>query len=348
MKKIEIHGSGRTSVIFVGERITKLSSYLPHGKVIIITDKNVHRLYHKELAGYPVIAISLGEKNKTLQTVEYIYKKLVELDADRSTFIVGFGGGLVCDITGFAASTYMRGLRFAFVPTTLLAQVDASVGGKNGVNFNGFKNMIGVFNQPEFVICDMNMLKTLPKKEILCGFAEIVKHALIADANMFNFLENNLRKAVALNSRIIEELVYMSAVIKSEVVNQDEREKGLRRILNFGHTLGHAIEKCSNRYSHGEAVSIGMVAISALSVRKGWLKPEEYTRIETLIRSIGLPVHVRIPASSIEEAMRKDKKREGKSIHVVCLKGIGNTTVAKIDVGKLPALLTGNDLFYKH
>jgi 3-dehydroquinate synthase len=345
MKKIKIHGSGSTSVILVGERITKLSSYLPHGKAIIITDKNVHRLYHKELAGYPVIAIGLGEKNKTLQTVEYIYKKLVELEADRSTFIAGVGGGIVCDITGFAASTYMRGLRFAFVPTTLLAQVDASVGGKNGVNFNGFKNMIGVFNQPEFVICDMKLLKTLPKKEILCGFAEIVKHALIADANMFNFLEKNLRKALALNSRIIEELVYMSVIIKSDVVNQDEREKGFRRILNFGHTLGHAIEKCSDTYSHGEAISIGMLAISALSVRKRWLNPEEYTRIEMLIRSIGLPVRVRIPASSIEEAMRKDKKREGKSIHVVCLKGIGNPTVEKMDVDQLPALIKGTDVF---
>jgi len=347
MRKVKIHGSGGTSVILVGERITKLSDYLPHGKAIIITDKNVQRLYHKELAGYPVIAIRSGEKNKTLQTVESIYKKLVELEADRSTYIVGVGGGIVCDITGFAASTYMRGLRFAFVPTTLLAQVDASVGGKNGVNFNGFKNMIGVFNQPEFVICDMNMLKTLPKKEVLWGFAEIVKHALIADAHLFNFLERNLKKAVALNSRIIEELVYRSVVIKSDVVNQDEREKGLRRILNFGHTLGHAVEKCSDRYSHGEAISIGMVAISALSVRKGWLKPEEFTRIETVIRSIGLPVSVRIPASSIEDAMRKDKKREGKSIHVVCLKGIGNPTVVTIDIGELPALLKGNDVFHK-
>jgi 3-dehydroquinate synthase len=346
MKKIKIHGSGSTSVILVGERITKLSSYLPHGKAIIITDKNVHRLYHKELAGYPVITIGLGEKNKTLQTVEYIYKKLVELEADRSTFIAGVGGGIVCDITGFAASTYMRGLRFALVPTTLLAQVDASVGGKNGVNFNGFKNMIGVFNQPEFVICDMKLLKTLPKKEILCGFAEIVKHALITDAKMFDFLEKNLRNALALNSRIIEELVYMSVIIKSDVVNQDEREKGFRRILNFGHTLGHAIEKCSDTYSHGEAISIGMLAISALSVRKGWLNPEEHTRIEMLIRSIGLPVRVRIPASSIEEAMRKDKKREGKSIHVVCLKGIGNTTVEKMDVDQLPALIKGTDVFY--
>jgi 3-dehydroquinate synthase len=346
MKKIKIHGSGSTSAILVGERLTNLSSYMPHGKVIIITDNNVHRLYHKELAGYPVIVISLGEKNKTLQTVEYIYKKLVELEADRSTFIVGVGGGIVCDITGFAASTYMRGLPFAFVPTTLLAQVDASIGGKNGVNFNGFKNMIGVFNQPEFVICDMKLLKTLPKKEILCGFGEIVKHALIADANMFNFLEKNLRKALALNSRIIEELVYRSVVIKSDVVNQDEREKGFRRILNFGHTLGHAIEKCSDTYSHGEAISIGMLAISALSVRKGWLKPEEYTRIEMLIRSIGLPVRVSIPASGIEHAMRKDKKREGKSIHLVFLKGIGTTTVEKMDVRKLSGLIKGNDVFY--
>lgn len=347
MRKIEVHGSGSPSAILVGERITRLSCYLPDGKAIIVTDKNVHRLYHKELAGYPVITVSSGEKNKTLQTVEYIYRRLLELEADRSTFIVGVGGGIVCDMTGFAASTYMRGLRFGFVPTTLLAQVDASVGGKNGVNFNGFKNMIGVFNQPEFVICDTNILKTLPKKEILCGFAEIVKHALVADADMFNFLEKNLRKALALNSRIIEELVSMSVAIKSDVVSKDERETGLRRILNFGHTLGHAIEKCSNTYSHGEAISVGMLAASALSVRKGWLTPEEYTRIERLIRSIGLPVRVRIPAGRLEDAMRKDKKRVGDRIHVVCLKGIGDPTVAKIDVGELPALLNGNDVFCK-
>jgi 3-dehydroquinate synthase len=347
MKKLKVHGSAGTSVILVGERITKLSTYLPHGKAIVITDESLHRLYHKELAGYPVIAISSGEKNKTLQTVEYIYKKLVEFEADRSTFIVGVGGGIVCDITGFAASTYMRGLRFAFVPTTLLAQVDASIGGKNGVNFKRFKNMIGVFNQPEFVICDMNTLKTLPKREILCGFAEIVKHALIADANMFNFLEKNLRKAIALDGRVIEQLVSMSVAIKSDVVNRDEREQGLRRILNFGHTIGHAIEKCSDTYSHGEAISIGMLAISDLSVRKGWLKPEEYARIEMLIRSIGLPVRVHIPARSIEGAMRKDKKREGKSLRVVFLKGIGNTTVEKVDAAELTGFLRGNDVFYK-
>ena len=175
----------------VGEKLENLTSHIPVEKFVIITDENVGRIYRKKFPPCNVIEISTGEKIKNLDTLQYVYGKLLDFEADRSVFIVGVGGGIVCDIAGFAASTYLRGVRFGFVSTTLLAQVDAGVGGKNGVNFRGYKNMIGNFNQPEFVICDMNLLKTLPKREILCGFGEIAKHAFIGDVRMCEFLEQN-------------------------------------------------------------------------------------------------------------------------------------------------------------
>ena len=339
MKKLVIHGSNRESQILVGESIKNLSKYLPEGKVIVITDANVNHLYHKEFDKYPVIEIGLGEKIKTLQTVQTIYEKLIELEADRTTFIVGIGGGIVCDITGFVASTYMRGLCFGFVATTLLAQVDASLGGKNGVNFNKFKNMIGVFNQPEFVICDMNLLKTLPAKEVLCGMGEIVKHTLIAYSAMFSYLEENYQKAIALDNQVIEKLVYESVVIKSDVVNKDEKEKGLRRILNFGHTIGHAIEKNTNEFNHGEAISIGMVTASAISVNKKLLKKEDHLRIINLLEKLNLPVTVNINKEDIIDAVRKDKKREGDIVNFVLLDGIGKTIIKKISLKELDKII---------
>jgi 3-dehydroquinate synthase len=211
-----------------------------------------------------------------LETVTTIFNQLVDMEVDRSTLILGIGGGIVCDIAGFVASTYMRGTPFGFVSTTLLSQVDASVGGKNGVNFGGYKNMVGVFNQPEFVVCDMMLLKTLPFREIQCGFAEIIKHGAIADHRMLDFIENHRDAALDLESRIVEHLVYRSVEIKAGVVTRDEREKGERRKLNFGHTFGHAIEKLTG-IPHGEAVGIGMVMAAALSVKKGLLSPVDAT-----------------------------------------------------------------------
>ncbi|MFU8770398.1 MAG: 3-dehydroquinate synthase, partial [Desulfotignum sp.] len=237
IKTHKILGKGGTSQIHVGERLGNLADHLPDQPLVIITDENVKSLYGHAFPKVPVITIGTGEKIKTLATVETILHRLIDLGCDRSCFILGIGGGIVCDIAGFAASIFMRGVDFGFVSTTLLSQVDASVGGKNGVNLSAFKNMAGVFSQPRFVICDPDMLKTLPQKEIANGMAEIVKHALIADAGMLAFIENNHARALNLDPEIIFQLVSDSVAIKSRVVQQDERESGERRKLNFGHTI---------------------------------------------------------------------------------------------------------------
>ena len=342
MRTLEIHGSTGVSTILVGERIQNLKRYIPAGKAVIITDKNVLHLYQKDFPSYEVIKIESNEKIKNLDTVRYIYEKLVELEADRSTFIIGIGGGIVCDIAGFVASTYLRGVRFGFVSSTLLSQVDASVGGKNGVNFEGYKNMIGVFNQPEFVICDLNLLNTLPEKEILCGMAEIVKHAAIGDPDLFAYLEEHYQEALALDIGVIEKLVYDSVVIKSAIVNRDEKEKGERRKLNFGHTFGHAIEKTTG-VPHGEAVSAGMVIASALSVKRGHLPAKDAERIKKLLHKLKLPTRLQADRKTVLDALQKDKKRKGDSIYFVLLNKIGNPFVDQISLKELEDVIY--DLF---
>jgi len=338
MKTLEIHGGTGSSVIRVGETLERLGRYIPSENVVIITDINVKGLYGHEFPPHPVITVETGEKIKTLHTVEYICKELIALGTDRSTFIIGIGGGIVCDITGFVASIYLRGVRFGFVSSTLLSQVDASVGGKNGVNFKGYKNMIGVFNQPEFVICDLNLLKTLPKKEILCGLAEIVKHAAIGDADLFTYLEEQSQEALALDMDVVEKLVYESIVIKSDIVNQDELEKGERRKLNFGHTFGHAIEKTTG-VPHGEAVAAGMVIASALSARKEFLPADDAERIKNLLQNLELPTQLKADRKMVLDALKKDKKRQGDRIFFVWLNAIGNAFVDRISVGELKAVI---------
>jgi len=334
VKQIEIQGQTGRSVIAVGESLGNLEKYVHGTKPVIITDENLAHLYHDRFPPWDTITIGTGERIKTLGTMEFIYEKLVEREIDRSCFLVGIGGGIVCDIAGFAASTYMRGVNFGFVSTSLLSQVDASVGGKNGVNFHGYKNMIGTFNQPGFVICDTAMLKTLPHNELLGGFAEVVKHAAIGSREMFGFLENNYGKALGMDTGIFEELVYESVKIKAEVVRKDEKEKGERRKLNFGHTLGHAIEKTMG-ISHGEAVSIGMVFAANLSVKRKMLSQTEADRIRSLLEGIGLPVNISFEKEKILDAMRKDKKREGAGIHFVLLRAIGETEIEEISIAEL-------------
>lgn len=338
MKTLEIHGSTGDSFIHVGEILRNLGKYIPSKNVVLITDKNVKQFYENDFPLHPVITIDTGEKIKNLDTVRYIYEKLVAVGADRSTFIVGIGGGIVCDIAGFVASTYLRGVRFGFVSSTLLSQVDASVGGKNGVNFKDYKNMIGVFNQPEFVICDLNLLNTLPEKEVLCGLAEIVKHAVIGDRRLFAFLESHYQEALALDNDIIGKLVYDSIIIKSAIVNEDELEKGERRKLNFGHTFGHAFEKTTG-VPHGEAVSAGMVVASEISVKRGDLQSKDAQRIETLLQKIGLPVRIQAEWKSVLDALKKDKKRKGDRIYFVLLNEIGNAFVDQIPIKELEAVI---------
>ena len=282
MKRVMIHSQPRDSLIMINERLANLVDYLPVDKPIIITDENVMAIWGKHFPPGDVITIGTGEMIKSFDTVHHIYEQLLSLEADRASFIVGIGGGIVCDIAGFAASTYMRGVRFGFVSTTLLSQVDASVGGKNGFNLGGYKNIVGVFNQPEFVICDLDLLKTVPREEILSGFAEIIKHGAIADKELFAYLERHRESALALEAQVIEKLVYDSVIIKSEIVNRDEKEKDERRKLNFGHTFGHAIEKLT-KVKHGEAVSAGMVLAAELSVKKNRLTAEASKRLASLI-----------------------------------------------------------------
>lgn len=340
MKTLHIQGKTGKSLLLVGERLRKLEHYIAGRSAVIITDHRLLALYGKNFPGCPVITIGCGETNKTLDTVSLIYRKLVDQEADRSTVIVGIGGGIVCDITGFVASTYMRGVSFGFVASTLLAQVDASVGGKNGVNFGGFKNMVGVFSQPEFVICDLDLLRTLSKRDLLCGFAEIVKHAIIADADMFAYLEGQLPQAMALDSDVIEKLVHASVVIKAGVVNRDETEKGERRILNFGHTIGHAIEKTTGA-PHGEAVSIGMVAAAGIARRCGLLSDKETERIETLLTRLNLPTRLSGQREALLSALRKDKKREGEDILFVLPEGIGKAVVRPLSLSRIGQLTDG-------
>jgi 3-dehydroquinate synthase len=338
METITIKADSGPSRILIGERLENLQRYVPETKLIVITDVNVGKLYPLDSMAADVVTIGTGEAIKTLDTVRDIYARLISSGADRSAFIVGVGGGIVCDITGFAASTFLRGVRFGFVATTLLAQVDASVGGKNGVNYEGYKNMVGLFHQPEFVICDPELLKTLPRKEISCGLAEIVKHAAIADADLFAYLEKHVEDILALDRRAIEKLVRVSVRIKSAIVSRDETEKGMRRLLNFGHTFGHAIEKVAG-VPHGEAVSMGMVIASALSVQKGLLSAQEDQRLRAVLNNLKLPTRIAENSPKITEAIAKDKKRAGDRIHFVLLNGIGTARVDQLSMKEIEGAL---------
>jgi len=339
MEKIVLNTNNNTSNILIGESLKNLSQYIPKStKTIIITDSNILKHYKNDLGGFEIIKIGQGEDNKTLKTIDYIMNRLVELEADRKSFIVGIGGGIVCDVTGFAASIYLRGVRFGFVSTTLLSQVDASVGGKNGVNHKGYKNMIGVFNQPNFVICDINMLKTLDRTEFIGGFAEVIKHGCIRDISLFEFLENNSENALNYDTNVIERCVRDSVVIKSRVVENDEKESGERRILNFGHTFGHAIEKIT-KIHHGYAVAIGMVYAAKLSNKLGLIKKEELERIINVIKNFHLPIELDINKNKLFSAMKKDKKREGDSINFVLLGRIGNAIIKDIKYEQLESLI---------
>jgi 3-dehydroquinate synthase len=338
MKTVKLNTPIGKSIILIGERLENLKQYLPVDMPIIITDTNVQKHWEHYFPPGAVITIDNGEKIKTLDTVSVIYDKLLELDADRSSFVVGIGGGIVCDIAGFVASTYMRGVRFGFVSTTLLSQVDASVGGKNGVNFGGYKNIVGVFSQPEFVICDQKLLQTLAPREFQCGFAEIVKHGAIADGHLFEYLEQNWDRALAHDPEVIEKVVHDSAIIKSNIVNRDAMEQGERRKLNFGHTLGHAIEK-ELQVPHGEAVSAGMVLASELSEKKGYLRPEDSIRLSSLLEKFRLPVRLDFNREKVFETIRKDKKREGDILKFILLKKIGEAVVNPVSIQELDDLL---------
>jgi len=314
-------------------------------KVVIITDSNVEKIYCEncvnaisgQVSEVAKIVIPAGEKSKDIDTVRYIYHQLIEMKADRNTALAALGGGVVGDITGFAAATFMRGVPFIQLPTSLLAQADSSIGGKTGVDFEGNKNMIGAFYQPKFVYINVNTLKTLPVRELRSGLAEVIKHGLICDREFFDYLANNLNKIFSFDENTLQYITKMNCTIKGTVVEQDEKEDGLRAILNFGHTIGHAIESVSEfSMLHGECVSIGIAGAYRLAVKLGMASAETANNVESVFRQVGLPVRVHgLSREKIYEAMFHDKKiKEGK-LHFILPKDIGEVVQCVIEDDKL-------------
>ena len=326
---IEVQRPGKSpSRVVIGDVINSLENYLPEGKrVVVIADEHVFHAYRPIIGAYDYCLIGLGETNKTLTTAQKLYGELLALGADRSTFILGFGGGIVTDIAGFVASTYMRGLPFGFVASTLLAQVDASVGGKNGVNFEGYKNMVGTFNQPDFVLCDLSLLQTLPEREFRAGLAEIVKAGLIADPGLFELFERHTLQEFRTDRALLLDAVTRAVHVKADIVARDEQEHGDRRKLNLGHTFAHAVEKSSREFLHGEAVSIGLVMIAALSEQNGMLSPADAARIRTVVEKMGLPLASGIELPRLLQALKLDKKKESKSVNFVLMNGVGDCLI---------------------
>lgn len=323
------------SDIYIGSAEELLPSLLPDSRVIVITDANIDRRQHSLLRGMEFIMIGTGESIKTLHTVETIYRRFVELGIDRSCFVLGIGGGIVTDITGFVASTYMRGLRFGFVSTTLLGQVDASLGGKNGVNLDGYKNMVGTFNQPQFVICDPTLLSTLPEREFRAGLAEVVKAGIIADSHLFERIEASSFEQLRSDHELLGEIILAAIKVKADIVGRDERESGERRKLNLGHTFAHAIEKLSNEMNHGEAVAVGTIIVSRLAVELGLLAAEDAERIERMLAALGFNLTSPLPVKRLAAAISKDKKVDGDSLHVVFPTRIGECEVRRMSIKQI-------------
>ncbi len=324
------------SKIVIGESQHLLAEYLKDkGRVIVISDLNIDRLYGGVFDSYDKILIGVGESVKTLLTIENICRQLIELNADRSTFLLGVGGGIVSDITGFVAAIYMRGVRFGFVSTTLLSQVDAGVGGKNGVNFDGYKNMIGTFLQPEFVICDVAMLSTLSEREFRAGVAEIIKSAIIINDELFKELELNSLESLRVNRPLLSRVIFESIKIKARIVDLDEREAGERRKLNLGHTFAHAIEKNSSAMNHGEAVAAGTVIVARMANRMGVLSEVDMKRIVSIFEGYGFDIESPVPMSKMLKSITHDKKASGDSVGIVLPTAIGCCEVKKMTINEI-------------
>ena len=328
--------SGDTAISVGGGLSAGLGELSP--KPVLLVDEHVLCQHHDVFSCYTCLTIPSGEKYKTLETVESLYRELVRIEADRSALLVGVGGGLATDVAGFVASTFLREVRFGFISTTLLGQVDASIGGKNGVNLDGYKNMIGTIRQPSFVWCDLSLLKTLARNEYISGIAEVIKYGAILDAEFLHYLGDHMEELLALDQPVLEEVITRSVMAKVDIVQKDEKESGLRKLLNFGHTIGHAIER-DRKVLHGQAVAVGMILAARLSVNLGMLKESDADLIETLLSAAGLPVEMSLDADVIFGNIRKDKKKSGAQIHFVLLDGPGNAVVRPIPLEELNPML---------
>lgn len=311
-------------------------------KVSIITNPTVSNLYGKPVMEglkksnfEPAITeIPDGEEYKTLLWISHLYDELLSYRLERRSPVIALGGGVIGDMAGFVAATYMRGIPYIQVPTTLLSQVDSSVGGKTGVNHILGKNMIGLFYQPSLVWIDLKTLSTLPDRELKAGLAEVIKYGVISDSDLFEYLEKNIEKILSLDETSLTHIIKRSCEIKADVVSRDEREAGLRSILNFGHTIGHAIETLTNYtlYKHGEAIAIGMLYEARIAHRMGLCNKEVVERLNGLIKRAGLPSKLpEIALDKIIEAMQIDKKVKDGGLRIVLPESIGQVTLQHLD-----------------
>ncbi len=326
--------SGKKIDCFFDADFSLLNEKLQKNATIFITDENIYAAHPEKFSGWQTIVIKAGEQFKNQQTVDSVINQLINLQADRQTFIVGIGGGVVTDITGFVASVYMRGVKFAFVPTSILAMVDACIGGKNGIDVGVYKNLVGVINHPEFLLYDYSFLETLPDAEWINGFAEIIKHACIKDAEMFHFLEANSLMKFQSSLEDSASIIKKNVEIKYNVVSQDENETGDRKLLNFGHTIGHAIENTSN-LSHGHAISIGMAAACRISEEINNFSKAETKRVADLLVKYELPIAFTSDKQKTWEILQHDKKKSGSNMSFVVLDKIGAASVKSIPLDHL-------------
>ena len=338
MKTQKLNTKLGSSDIIIGGSMKDMKQFYRPDKTILLVDENVLRNYKDLFSEYQLISIPQGENSKSLEQYSEIFGRMLESGVDRSWKLVGIGGGITTDLSGYVASTYFRGIDYGFVSTTLLGQVDAAIGGKNGINYKGYKNLIGVIRQPEFVVCDLESLKTLPKKEFIAGFAEIVKYGFIRNPEIYSYLKNNIDAALDYHIPCLEKLVYESVKVKIDIVESDVSEKGDRKLLNFGHTFAHAIEKLS-KISHGEAVSVGMVMASKLSVSLGFCKENLVAELEEILKMTGLPVSIDLPFDQMIEAMKKDKKKSGDTMSLILIRSMGDAFVHEVKIEKLKSLL---------
>jgi 3-dehydroquinate synthase len=326
--------SQKTVTCYFDADFTSIGDLAKDANVVVITDENIFDQHTEKLSAFPVIKFSAGEEYKNQATVDYLIGELIKLGAHKNTFLIGVGGGVVTDITGYVASVYMRGIKFGLVPTSILAMVDAAIGGKNGIDVGVYKNMVGTILQPEFIFYDYAFLETLPVKEWVNGFAEIIKHACIKDELLFKVLEKYSLHEYQSDKTLIADLVEKNVEIKTTIVVNDEFEKGERKLLNFGHTVGHAIENL-HAIPHGHAVSIGMVAACNLSVQLANFHADDAAKIVRLLNRYHLPVDVETDHAKVFEVLKMDKKRQGEGVQFILLNKIGKAEIKYISLTEL-------------
>lgn len=349
MKTVNVNLAERSYPIYITTAYDDIGKCVEQmkvsGKIIVVTDSNVYK-YHSESCikslearGFEVYKyiIEAGEKSKNLDTVNDIYKFLIGLKADRDSMLVALGGGVVGDITGFVAATFLRGIAFIGVPTSLLAQVDSSVGGKVGVDFEGSKNIIGSFYQPKFVYINVNSLKTLPKREFVSGLSEVIKHGIIDNKDFFEYIEFHIDDIFNFNESVLEYMVQANCTIKGRIVEMDEKESSIRAILNFGHTIGHAVESVMDfKLLHGECVSVGMTGAFKLAVRLGLAKREDEETVVNMLKSAGLPTSVNgIDVDRVYSQMFFDKKIKNNKLTFILPRRIGEVVKYTVEDEKM-------------